>query len=82
MLSSIHETLHSIDNPAVVHTKFDALKALRTPYRIDIPQPLYYVLEKFDDLYQILDHDIVALIEEAKALGDFAPLFADEPEEI
>lgn len=54
---------------------FDALTALRTPYRIDIMQPLYFVLKDFDDLFKILDQDVLALIEEAKELGDFEPKF-------
>jgi phenylalanine-4-hydroxylase len=58
------------------------LLALRTPYRIDIPQPLYYVLNKFEDLYKILDQDLMALLEESKSLGDFPPLFEPAGEEL
>jgi phenylalanine-4-hydroxylase len=75
MLSSIHETVYSVESDVAVRKPFDALTALRTPYRIDIPQPLYYVLDKFDDLYKILDQDLLALLEESKGLGDFPPLF-------
>lgn len=75
MLSSIHETVFSVDSHIPVRSKFDALTALRTPYRIDIPQPLYYVLDKFEDLFKILDQDLVGLLEESKRLGDYAPLF-------
>lgn len=75
MLSSIHETVYSVESDVPKREPFDALTALRTPYRIDIPQPLYYVLDSFKDLYKILDQDLVGLMEESKALGDFAPLF-------
>jgi phenylalanine-4-hydroxylase len=75
MLSSIHETVYSVDSPIPQRVPFDALTALRTPYRIDIPQPLYFVLNKFEDLFNILEQDVVGLLEESKALGDFAPLF-------
>ena len=56
--------------------------ALRTPYRIDIPQPLYYTLESFDDIFKILDYDLLKLLEESKALGDFEPLFEPAGEEL
>lgn len=82
MLSSIHETVYSVESPIAKREPFDALTALRTPYRIDIPQPLYYVLERFDDLFKILDQNLVALLEESKELGDFEPLFESEPEEL
>lgn len=82
MLSSIHETVYSVESPVPRREAFDTLAALRTPYRIDIPQPLYYVLDKFDDLYKILDQDLIALLEESKSLGDFQPLFEPAGEEL
>ena len=82
MLSSIHETVYSVESDLAKRLPFDPLSALRTPYRIDIPQPLYYVLNKFEDLYQILNQDILALLEESKELGDFEPLFEPEGEEL
>lgn len=82
MLSSIHETVTSVEDPALQRPSFDALTALRTPYRIDIPQPLYYVLDRFDDLYRILDQDLIALLEESKALGDLPALFEPAGEEL
>ena len=51
------------------------MEVLRTPYRIDIMQPLYFIINDFDDLFTILDQDILALIEESKKLGDYEPLY-------
>lgn len=75
ILSSIQETTYSIDSDIPRRESFDILKTLRTPYRIDIPQPLYYVLESFDELFRILNFDLISLLEESKALGDLPPLF-------
>lgn len=82
MLSSIHETVYSVESPVAIREAFDPLKALRTPYRIDIPQPLYYVLDSFSDLFKILDNDLIALLEKSKELGDFPPLFEPLTEEL
>ncbi len=82
MLSSIHETVYSVDSAEPKRVPFDALTALRTPYRIDIPQPLYFVLNRFEDLYRILDQDLIQLLEESKSLGDFEPLFEPAGEEL
>lgn len=75
ILSSIHETVYALESTVPQRVPFDILTTLRTPYRIDIPQPLYYVLNDFKDLFKILDQDVVALLEESKELGDFAPSF-------
>lgn len=82
MLSSTHETVYSVESPKAKREPFDPLVALRTPYRIDIPQPLYYVLNKFSDLFRILDQDIISLLEKSKELGDFEPLFEPAGEEL
>jgi phenylalanine-4-hydroxylase len=74
ILSSPGETQFALTDNNEKH-RFDILNVLRTPYRIDIMQPLYYYLESFDELFTILDHDILALLDEAKALGDFEPKY-------
>jgi phenylalanine-4-hydroxylase len=38
-------------------------------------QPLYYILPEFDHLFELAEMDIMALVEEAKSLGLFSPLF-------
>lgn len=82
MLSSIHETVWCVDSSTPLREEFDILKALRTPYKIDIPQPLYYVLNEFEDLFKILNQDIRGLLEESKKLGDFPPLFGQAGDEL
>ena len=74
ILSSIGETQYSLA-PGPKRVDFDVMEVLRTPYRIDIMQPLYFIINDFDDLFTILDQDILALIEESKKLGDYEPLY-------
>lgn len=54
----------------------DLLTMLRTPYRIDIVQPLYFVIDDFAELPKLLNTDVKAAVDEAKRLGDLPPLFA------
>ncbi len=70
---ALGELADSLERPA--HLPFDAVEALRTPYRIDILQPLYYVLESLDDLHELASRDIMALVHEAMALGLKTPRF-------
>lgn len=74
VLSSIGETEYAIsDKPQ--RKRFNIIDALRTPYRIDIMQPLYYVLEDLRELHALTHTDIMAQVTEAKRLGLYPPLF-------
>jgi phenylalanine-4-hydroxylase len=75
ILSSPGETIYAIESAERVHMPMKPLDALRTPYRIDIMQPVYYVLESFDSLFDIAEMDIMDLVNQAKKLGLFAPRF-------
>lgn len=75
ILSSPGETVYSLDSDTPQRKPLDPMDALRTPYRIDIMQPLYYILNQFDDLFSLAEMDIMAMVQEAKKLGLFEPLF-------
>ena len=74
IMSSPSEAAHARDDRAEV-LPFDVLTILRTPYRIDILQPVYFELDSFEQLAASLDRDIPALIAEARKLGDFPARF-------
>ncbi|MDP5146796.1 phenylalanine 4-monooxygenase [Shewanella sp. ULN5] len=75
ILSSPGETLYALsDKPE--RRPFDLLDVLRTPYRIDIMQPIYYVIEHIDYLDEIAKMDIMAYVKQARELGMFEPTFA------
>lgn len=78
--SSPGETCYAVESPEPERVPFDPLEALRTPYRIDIYQPLYFVLESFDQLFDLAHSDLAALIREARRLGDRPPKFPPLPE--
>lgn len=75
ILSSYGETSYALDSATPKRVPFDPVEALRTPYRIDIMQPLYYVIDSFDDLFGIIDQGLHRLLERARELGSHAPLF-------
>lgn len=78
ILSSIGETQYALTEKSQKKT-FNLMDALRTPFRVDIMQPLYYVINSFDDLYKVLDVDIKNFLDESRELKDFAPLFQPKP---
>ena len=83
ILSSIGETQFCLSGvPKIM--EFTPMDSLRTSYRIDIMQPLYFTINKLEDLYPILELDIPELLIESKKLGDYSPLYspADDSEAI
>jgi len=78
ILSSPGETAYAV-GPVPQRRPFDLIEVLRTPYRIDILQPLYYVLESFRDLHALTRVDLLAAVAEARRLGLHAPLFPPKP---
>jgi phenylalanine-4-hydroxylase len=80
ILSSIGETAYAFDSDKPQHKRFSIMDALRTPYRIDIMQPLYYYLEDLRELYELAQADLMGLVQEAKRKGLFAPLFPPKAE--
>ncbi len=75
ILSSKEETVYAVESAVPERVPFDAVTALRTPFRIDILQPLYYVIDSYDELFSLIDRNPLKLLDEARALGDFPPKF-------
>jgi len=67
--SSPAEAAHACGG-AALYRPFDLLEIFRTDYRIDIVQPVYFVIDSFEQLSACLDADFATLIDRAKALGD------------
>lgn len=78
ILSSAKETPFALEG-AAERQPFDLVTVLRTRYRIDILQPLYYVIESFDELTRLLELDLEGAIKKALALGPLPPLFEEKP---
>lgn len=74
IVSSPSETAHATGGAATM-LDFDLMTVFRTPYRIDIVQPVYFVIDSFDQLAAALDADIAGMIDTAKRLGDLPPRF-------
>lgn len=75
IMSSPGELTYAVESDKPLRKPFDPVEALRTPYRIDIMQPIYYVIDSFDDLFELAQADLLGYIQEARRLGMHAPLF-------
>lgn len=77
--SSPGETVYALESEKPQRRPFNPVDALRTPYRIDIYQTVYYVLNKLEDLYDLAQADLHALIAQARELGQFEPTYPSKP---
>ena len=78
ILSSVKESEYALNSEIPERLPFDLLTVLRTPYRIDILQPVYFYLDSIDQLFEIADQDVLAVVQEAKKLGMLPAKFPDK----
>ncbi|MDO4997137.1 MAG: phenylalanine 4-monooxygenase [Neisseria sp.] len=72
ILSSPSETEYALSGKPE-YREFNINDVLRTPYRIDRIQPIYYVLDKVDTLFEVAQSDIMGEVKKAMEQGMFAP---------
>ncbi len=75
IMSSMGESVYSLDSDIPERRKFSPDLVLRTPYRTDIMQTIYYVIEEFNDIYEVMNETIKPLIYQSMELGNFEPSF-------
>lgn len=75
ILSSIGETAYSVESPIPLRVLYHPLVVFRTPYRIDQMQPVYFVIESYKQLYDFLEEDIYAHLDQSRQFGEFPPIF-------
>ncbi len=74
ILSSPGETQYAYSAQPKIKP-FDIVEVLRTPYRIDIMQPIYFAIDSIDTLFTLTNIDLMTKIKQAKALGLHPPSF-------
>lgn len=75
VLSSPGETEYAVNSDVPDRRPLEPIDVLRTPYRIDIMQPIYFMINSIHDLYDIAHMNVMELVKEAQALGLHAPTY-------
>ena len=76
IVSSVNESKYALSSkPKVV--QLDLVNVFRTLYRIDIMQPIYFVISSLNELFSLVENpkNVFESIVEAKSLGPYKPLF-------
>lgn len=71
-MSSPAETIYALSGEPE-YREFKIADVLRTPYRIDRIQPIYYVIDSIDTLFEVAQTDIMSAVRRAMSQGLFAP---------
>lgn len=72
ILSSPSETEYALSGKPE-YREFNISDVLRTPYRIDRIQPIYYVLDNIDTLFEVAQSNIMDEVRKAMEKGLFEP---------
>jgi phenylalanine-4-hydroxylase len=75
ILSSKSEIIYSVESDIPERRELDPMDALRTPFRIDILQPVYFVINSYDDLFKLIAKDPLKMAQESFLLSDFPAKF-------
>lgn len=75
ILSSISETAYSVESDIPMRVLFDPVVAFRTPYRIDMLQRVYFVINSYQQLYDFVGQNVPAFLNRARELGEFPAFF-------
>jgi phenylalanine-4-hydroxylase len=75
IMSSPGELVYAVESDVPERKTFEPVDVLRTPYRIDILQPIYFVIDSFDQLFDLARADLLGYIKEARRLGMHEPKF-------
>jgi phenylalanine-4-hydroxylase len=75
ILSSKSETVYSVESDIPLRVIFDPVAAFRMPYRIDMLQPVYFVIDDYQQLFDMVHKNINELLNRARELREYPPLF-------
>lgn len=69
ILSSIGESIYSLDSNVPHRRDFDLLTVLRTPYRYDEMQKNYFIINSFEELFDLVSVDLKEIFQKAMEHG-------------
>jgi phenylalanine-4-hydroxylase len=73
ILSSAGESVYSLEDPRPARLHFDLRRIMRTRYRIDDFQQLYFVIDDFQQLFDATRPDFAPIYREIAVLPDLEP---------
>jgi len=82
ILSSSGELRHSVSSPRAQRIALDLVRCMRTRYKIDDYQATYFVIDSFEQLFEMTAPDFTPIYETVRSLGELpadASIASDSP---
>src|SRR5690606_36326393 len=82
IISSSGELRHSVTSPRARRIALDLVRCMRTRYKIDDYQATYFVIDSFEQLFEMTAPDFTPIYETVRALGELpadASIASDSP---
>ena len=73
IVSSQSESHYCLEDPNPLRVEFDLLRIMRTRYRIDDFQEVYFVINDFDQLFDATAPDFTPFYEQVRTQTELAP---------
>lgn len=70
IISSKSEIIYSVESEIPERKMLDPLDALLTPFRIDILQPVYFVIKSYEELFKLIDQNPLELAKKSLNFPD------------
>ncbi|MBY0378903.1 MAG: phenylalanine 4-monooxygenase [Burkholderiales bacterium] len=77
ILSSKTESVYALDSKIPLRKKFNLIEVLRTPYRYDEMQKVYFVINNYEELFNLVHDNLKESFDEARKLGMLSNLYAN-----
>ena len=80
LISSSQESVYALESKEPEKKRFDLLSVSRSPYRADVLQSMYYIIDDFEELYDFeLSLDKISMVTNAaRLLGEYPAKFQVE----
>lgn len=83
IVSSHGESVFALDDPSPNRIRFDLKRVMRTNYRIDDFQQVYFVIPSFDELLRVtVETDFLPLYQELESASDLGPPDLEEADDV
>jgi phenylalanine-4-hydroxylase len=73
IVSSKGESIYSLEDAKPARVAFDLMRIMRTRYRIDDFQDIYFVIDNYDQLFAETRPDFTSYYEQLEALSELSP---------
>lgn len=78
ILSSKSESIYALESDIPLRKEFNLIEILRTPYKYDEMQKIYFIIDSYEKLFDVVHHNLKDAFAEARSLGMLPSLYTNK----